>query len=82
VKRKVRRKREEKMESNRRTLLKTLSWETFHLVGVAGIIAIVTWALTGEVEYEYATFGALAYILWEALGYYIHERVWTRIKVK
>jgi uncharacterized membrane protein len=70
------------MESNRRTLLKTLSWETFHLVGVAGIIAIVTWALTGEVEYEYATFGALAYILWEALGYYIHERVWTRIKVK
>lgn len=68
------------MESNKRTLLKTLSWETFHLVGVAGIIAIVTYIITGEVEYEYATLGALAYIAWESLGYYIHERLWTRIK--
>lgn len=66
------------MESNKRTLLKTLSWETFHLVGVAGIIAIVTYAITGEVEYEYATFGALGYILWEALGYFLHERVWVK----
>jgi uncharacterized membrane protein len=56
------------MESTKRTLLKTLSWETFHLVGVAGIIAIVTYALTGEVEYEYASLGALGYIAWEALG--------------
>ena len=56
------------MESTKRTLLKTLSWETFHLVGVAGIIAIVTYAITGEVEYEYATLGALGYIAWEAIG--------------
>jgi uncharacterized membrane protein len=47
-----------------------------------GIIAIITWALTGEVEYEYATLGALAYIAWEAVGYYIHERIWIRIKIK
>lgn len=68
------------MESNKRTLLKTLSWETFHLIGVAGIIAIVTYVITGEVEYEYATLGALGYIAWEALGYYIHERLWSRVK--
>lgn len=68
------------MESNKRTLLKTLSWETFHLIGVAGIIAIVTYTITGEVEYEYATFGALGYIAWEALGYYIHERLWNKVK--
>lgn len=68
------------MESNKRTLLKTLSWETFHLIGVAGIIAIVTYAITGEVEYEYSTFGALGYIAWEALGYYIHERLWAKVK--
>lgn len=68
------------MESNKRTALKTLSWETFHLIGVAGIIAIVTYAITGEVEYEYATLGALGYIAWEALGYYIHERLWTKVK--
>ena len=70
------------MESNKRTLLKTLSWETFHLVGVAGIIAIVTYVLTGEIEYEYATLGALGYIAWEALGYYLHERVWVRFGKK
>jgi uncharacterized membrane protein len=66
------------MESKKRTLLKTLSWETFHLVGVAGIIAIVTYSMTGEFEYEYATLGALGYIFWEALGYFLHERVWAR----
>lgn len=70
------------MESKKRTLIKTASWETFHLVGVAGIIAIITYIMTGEVEYEYATLGALGYILWEALGYYLHERVWSRVKIK
>ena len=28
------------MESTKRTLLKTVSWETFHLVGVAGVIIL------------------------------------------
>jgi uncharacterized membrane protein len=66
------------VESKKRSLLKTLSWETFHLIGVAGVIAVITYAITGEVEYEYATLGALAYILWEALGYFLHERVWAK----
>lgn len=70
------------MESNKRSLIKTLSWETFHLIGVAGIIAAVTYILTGEVEYEYATLGALGYIVWESIGYYIHERLWNKIKIK
>lgn len=70
------------MESSKRTLAKTISWETFHLIGVAGIIAVVTYLITGEIEYEYATLGALGYILWEAVGYYIHERLWTKIKLK
>jgi uncharacterized membrane protein len=70
------------MESTKRTLLKTLSWETFHLVGVAGIIALVTYFMTGEVEYEYATLGALVYIAWEALGYFLHERVWAKFGKK
>lgn len=66
------------METKRKSFLKTLSWETVHLVGVAGIIAIITWILTGEIEYEYATLGALAYIAFESAGYYIHERVWAK----
>ncbi len=72
------------MESNKKSLLKTLTWETVHLVGVAGIISIITWILTGHIEYEYATLGALAYIGFESVGYYIHERVWAKFgnKVK
>jgi uncharacterized membrane protein len=70
------------LKLNKRTLLKTLSWETVHLIGVAGIIAVITWILTGHVEYEYASLGALAYIAFEAIGYYVHERVWANIPPK
>ena len=59
------------MESNKRTAIKTASWETFHLVGVL-------YLFTGE--WEYASLGALLYIAWEAVGYYIHERLWTKVK--
>jgi uncharacterized membrane protein len=64
------------MESTKRTLLKTASWETFHLVGVAGVIYLFTG------EWEYASLGALLYIGWEAIGYFIHERVWANIPPK
>lgn len=70
------------MESSKRSLIKTLTWETVHLVGVAGIISVITWILTGHIEYEYATLGALAYIAFESIGYYIHERVWANIPPK
>jgi hypothetical protein len=39
------------MESARRSLLKTLSWETFHLIGVAGVLTIAVYIATGEWEY-------------------------------
>ena len=61
------------MESTRKTLLKTLSWESFHLIGVAGVIYLFTG------EWEYASLGALLYIAWEALGYFIHELLWVKI---
>lgn len=70
------------MESTKRSLIKTLSWEIVHLVGVAGIIAVITWILTGHIEYEYASLGALAYIAFESIGYYIHERVWANLPPK
>lgn len=61
------------MDSKKKTLIKTASWEIFHLVGVAGVIYLFTG------EWEYATWGALLYIGWEAIGYFIHERLWVRI---
>lgn len=70
------------MESRKKSLLKTISWEAVHLIGVSGVIAAVTWFLTGEIEYEYATLGALVYILWESVGYFIHERLWAKFGKK
>jgi uncharacterized membrane protein len=60
------------MESNKRTSIKTLSWETFHLIVLAGIIYLFTG------EWEYAGFGAILYIGIESLGYFIHERLWAK----
>jgi uncharacterized membrane protein len=61
-----------KVESTKRTLIKTFSWETFHLIGVAGVIYLFTG------EWEYASLGALMYTAWEAFGYFIHERLWAK----
>ena len=64
------------MESTKKSSLKTVSWETFHLVVLAGIIYIFTG------EWEYASLGAIIYIGIEALGYFVHERLWARFGKK
>ena len=64
------------MESTKKSSLKTISWETFHLVVLAGIIYIFTG------EWEYASLGAIIYIGIEALGYFVHERLWARFGKK
>jgi uncharacterized membrane protein len=63
-------------DSKKKTFIKTLSWEAFHLIGVAGVIYLFTG------EWEYASLGALIYIGWEAIGYFIHERVWAKFGKK
>ena len=60
------------MESNKKSSIKTLTWETFHLFVLAGIIYLFTG------EWEYASLGAIFYIAIESLGYYIHERIWAK----
>jgi len=60
------------VESTKKSSIKTISWETFHLVVLAGIIYLFTG------EWEYAGFGALIYIAIESLGYFIHERLWAK----
>jgi uncharacterized membrane protein len=60
------------VESTRKSSIKTISWETFHLVVLAGIIYLFTG------EWEYAGLGAIIYIAVESLGYFIHERLWAK----
>ena len=66
------------MESTKRTSIKTVTCELFHLTVLAGIIYVFTG------EWEYATLGALFYIAIESLGYFLHERLWAKFgrKVK
>jgi uncharacterized membrane protein len=60
------------MESIKKSTIKTFSWETFHLVVLASIIYVFTG------DWEYASLGAFFYIGVEALGYYVHERIWAK----
>jgi uncharacterized membrane protein len=60
------------MESTKKSITKTVSWEIWHFIVLAGILYIFTG------EWEYAGAGAILYIAIESLGYYIHERLWAR----
>lgn len=60
------------MESTKKSLTKTLSWEIWHFIVVAGILYVFTG------EWEYAGLGAILYIAIESVGYYVHERLWAR----
>lgn len=60
------------MDSRRRSIIKSLTWQLVHLSFVAGIIYFFT------KEWEYASLGALGYLTWEFLAYYLHERAWAK----
>lgn len=66
------------MESNKRSLYKTLSWHALHLFAVATISFIVT----GSVRI--AAILASAELVWESFMYFAHERIWAKFghKVK
>ena len=64
------------MDSKRRTLGKTVSWYIFH----NAMMFTITYLLTGS--WELGLTIALLQTLGEAILYYIHERIWLRIKPK
>lgn len=60
------------MKPIKQSIYKTITWQIVHLGFVAGIIYIFT------KEWEYASLGALAYLAWESVAYYFHERAWEK----
>jgi uncharacterized membrane protein len=64
------------MDSKRRTLGKTVSWYIFH----NAMMFTITYLLTGS--WELGLTIALLQTLGEAVLYYLHERIWTRVKPK
>ena len=64
------------MDTRRRTLGKTVSWYIVH----NGMMFTITYLLTGS--WELGVTIAILQTLGEALLYYCHERIWTRIRPK
>jgi uncharacterized membrane protein len=62
------------MNSKKRSLAKTI---TYRLIS-SGIGFLVVWALSSNVKAS-AMF-SVAELIYKPLQYYIHERVWQRIK--
>jgi uncharacterized membrane protein len=60
------------MESTKRTYIKTITWEIFHFTVLAGIIYLFTG------DWESSGLGAFFYIGVESLGYFLHERIWSK----
>lgn len=59
------------MESNRRSIYKSLSWHALHMLMV-GITALV---VTGSIKI--AAILASAELVWESVAYFAHERAWA-----
>lgn len=64
------------MESNKRSIYKTISWHILHVVMVASIAFVVTGSI------KIAAILASAEMLWESFAYYAHERAWARFGKK
>ena len=60
------------MDSNKRSLYKTLSWHLLH-VFMVGLVAFI---VTGSIKL--AAILASAELIWESFAYFAHERMWAR----
>ena len=70
------------MESSKRSLYKSITWPLVHMCFVGTLVYFFERALTGKAHWEYAGTFAIIYTLCEMAGFYIHERIWSRIKIK
>lgn len=62
------------MDSNKRSIAKSISWHILHIT----MVAVIAYIVTGSIQI--AAILASAELLWESVAYYAHERVWARIK--
>lgn len=66
------------MQSNKKSLYKTLTWPSVHILFVGTLVYFFEKLITGEAHWEYAGSFAIIYTGCEMMGYYIHERVWAK----
>jgi len=70
------------IKAKNKSLYKSITWPFVHIFFVGGLLYIVTKLLTGEAEWEYIGIGAISYIAVEMSFYYLHEKIWDRVKGK
>jgi uncharacterized membrane protein len=62
------------MEGRRRSIAKTISYRVFATV----ITALIAWAFTGKVSIAFQI--GIVDGVSKLFGYFLHERVWARVK--
>ena len=72
------------MESNKRSLYKSITWPAVHISFVGTLVYFFEKAITGEAHWEYAGGFAIIYTICEMFGFFLHERAWAKFgnKVK
>jgi len=66
------------MESNKRSLCKSVTWPIAHIGFVATLVYFFEKLITGEGHWEYAGTFAVIYTVCEMIGFYLHERAWAK----
>jgi uncharacterized membrane protein len=66
------------MESNKRSIYKSITWPIVHIGFVATLVYFFEKAITGEAHWEYAGAFAVIYTTCEMIGFFLHERVWAK----
>lgn len=64
------------MESNKRSIYKTISWHILHVF----MVATVAFVVTGSIHI--AALLASLELLWESFAFYLHERAWAKFGKK
>lgn len=70
------------IDGSKKSLYKSFTWPIVHVFFVGGLIYVLSKMLTGEAEWEYVGGGAIVYLALEMSFYYLHEKIWERIKGK
>ncbi|MBM3656094.1 MAG: DUF2061 domain-containing protein [Actinobacteria bacterium] len=69
-------------ESRKRSGLKSITWPIVHAGFVSILVYFFERLITGQAHWEYAGAFALIYTTCEAIGFYLHERIWSRFGSK
>lgn len=69
-------------DSKKKSLYKSITWPAIHISFVGTLVYFFEKIITGEAHWEYAGTFAIVYTLCEMLGFFLHERAWSKFGSK